>query len=156
MLTRELGRSGIAVSALGFGCWPIGGLIVEDGLSVGWGDVDDDESVRAIHRAIELGVTFFDTAEVYGRSEEVLGRALEGRRGRVVIATKFGRAYDRATHTNRRSPVRSQQLRSKNGARPTPRSRRTRTCSSTTSGPSSRRSRCGRRARGQRLHRTST
>ena len=99
MLTRELGRSGITVSALGFGCWPIGGLIIEDGRSVGWGDVDDDESVRAIHRAMEFGVTFFDTAEVYGRSEEILGRAFERRRDRVVIATKFGRAYDRATHT---------------------------------------------------------
>lgn len=99
MFTRELGRSGIAVSALGFGCWPIGGEIVENGRSVGWGAVDDAESVRAIHRALDLGVTFFDTADVYGRSEEILGRALAGRWGRVVIASKFGRTYDRATHT---------------------------------------------------------
>jgi len=98
MFTRELGRSGIRVSALGFGCWPIGGLIIEDGKSVGWGEVDDDESVRAIHRAIDLGVTFFDTAEVYGRSEEILGRALEGRRDTVVIVSKFGRAYNRERH----------------------------------------------------------
>ena len=98
MLTRKLGRSGIAVSAVGFGCWPIGGLIIEDGKSVGWGDVDDDESIRALHRAVDLGVTFFDTAEAYGRSEDILGRAFAGRRDRVVIATKFGKAYDRARH----------------------------------------------------------
>jgi aryl-alcohol dehydrogenase-like predicted oxidoreductase len=99
MFTRELGRSGIVVSALGFGCWPIGGEIIENGRSVGWGAVDDAESVRAIHRAMDLGVTFFDTADVYGRSEEVLGRALAGRWDRVVIASKFGRTYDRTRHT---------------------------------------------------------
>src|SRR5215212_1527673 len=98
MFTRQLGRSGITVSAVGFGCWPIGGLIIENGKSVGWGDVDDDESIRAIHLAIDLGVSFFDTAEVYGRSEDVLGRALAGRRDQVVIASKFGRAYDRQRH----------------------------------------------------------
>lgn len=98
MFTRQLGRSGIIVSALGFGCWPIGGLIIEDGKSVGWGAVDDNESIRAIHRAIELGVTFFDTAEVYGRSEDILGRTFAGKRDKVVIATKFGRSYDRDRH----------------------------------------------------------
>ncbi|GIH25839.1 oxidoreductase [Acrocarpospora phusangensis] len=99
MVTRTLGRSGIVVSALGFGCWPIGGAIVENGRSVGWGAVDDGESIRAIHQAMDLGVTFFDTADVYGRSEDVLGRALAGRWDQVVIASKFGRTYDRATHT---------------------------------------------------------
>lgn len=98
MFTRTLGRSGIEISALGFGCWPIGGLIIENGKSVGWGSVDDDESVRAIHRAIDLGVTYFDTAEVYGRSEDILGRALAGKRDQVVIATKFGRTYNRERH----------------------------------------------------------
>jgi aryl-alcohol dehydrogenase-like predicted oxidoreductase len=62
MFTRQLGRSGITVSAVGFGCWPIGGLIIEDGKSVGWGDVDDEEAAGAIQRAVDLGVTFFDTA----------------------------------------------------------------------------------------------
>lgn len=76
MLRRELGRSGIAISGLGFGCWAIGGAILEDGKSVGWGDVDDRESLRALQRAFDLGVTFFDTANVYGRSEELLGRAV--------------------------------------------------------------------------------
>src|SRR5215212_3663140 len=98
MFTRELGRSGITVSAVGFGCWPIGGLIIENGKSVGWGTVDDGESIRALHRAIELGVTLFDTAEVYGRSEDILGRAFVGKRDKLVIATKFGRAYDRERH----------------------------------------------------------
>lgn len=86
------------VSALGFGCWPIGGLIIENGKSVGWGKVDDDESIQAIHRAIDLGVTYFDTAEVYGRSEDILGRAFAGKREQVVIATKFGRTYNRERH----------------------------------------------------------
>lgn len=98
MFTRQLGRSGICVSALGFGCWPIGGLIIENGKSVGWGNVDDTESIHAIHRAIDLGVTFFDTAEVYGRSEDILGRAFVGKRDQVVIATKFGRIYNRERH----------------------------------------------------------
>jgi aryl-alcohol dehydrogenase-like predicted oxidoreductase len=98
MFTRVLGRSGIVVSALGFGCWPIGGQIVEHGKSVGWGHVDDGESIRALRRAVELGVTFFDTAEVYGRSEDLLGRAFRGQRHRLVLATKFGRAYNRERH----------------------------------------------------------
>jgi aryl-alcohol dehydrogenase-like predicted oxidoreductase len=98
MLKRKLGHSGIEVSAVGFGCWPIGGAILEFGKQVGWGAVDDEESIRAVHRAIELGVTFFDTAEVYGRSEDILGRAFEGKRDKVVIATKFGRRYDRERH----------------------------------------------------------
>ncbi|MBX3079999.1 MAG: aldo/keto reductase [Anaerolineae bacterium] len=98
MFTRKLGRSGIEVSAVGFGCWPIGGDILEFGKPVGWGTVDDEASIRAVQRAIDLGVTFFDTAEVYGRSEDILGRAFEGRREKVVIATKFGRQYDRERH----------------------------------------------------------
>jgi aryl-alcohol dehydrogenase-like predicted oxidoreductase len=95
-MTRVLGRSGIEVSALGVGCWAIGGPFFEDGRPLGWGEVDDDESVRALRRALELGVTFFDTAAVYGtgHSEEVLGRAFAGRRDEVVIATKFGIAFD--------------------------------------------------------------
>ena len=69
------------------------------GNQAGWGDVDDDESIHAIHRALELGVTFFDTAANYGsgHSERVLGRALAGRRDQVVIATKFGYLVDEET-----------------------------------------------------------
>ncbi len=84
MLTkRRLGRQGLEVSALGLGCM---------GMSQSYGVPDDEESVATIHRALELGVTFFDTAEAYGPylNEELLGRALKGRREQVVIATKFG------------------------------------------------------------------
>jgi aryl-alcohol dehydrogenase-like predicted oxidoreductase len=93
---RVLGRSGIEVSEIGFGCWAIGGLFTLDGRPDGWGVVDDDESVAAVRRALELGVTFFDTADVYGagHSERVLGRALAGHRDGVVIATKFGFTFD--------------------------------------------------------------
>ncbi|HEY4460456.1 MAG TPA: aldo/keto reductase [Pseudonocardiaceae bacterium] len=94
---RVLGRSGIEVSPVGFGCWAIGGpFLGGDGKPAGWGEVDDTESLAAIDRALELGVTFFDTADVYGvgHSEEVLGRALKGRRDQAVIATKFGNVFD--------------------------------------------------------------
>ncbi len=93
---RLLGRSGIEVSEIGFGCWAIGGPVTMNGMADGWGTVDDGESTAAIRRAFDLGVTFFDTADVYGagHSEEVLGRALSGRRDEVVIATKFGYTFD--------------------------------------------------------------
>jgi aryl-alcohol dehydrogenase-like predicted oxidoreductase len=90
--SRKLGHSGIEISAMGIGCWAIGGS--------GWGGgADDEESIRGIHRALELGITFFDTADVYGlgRSERVLGAALTGRRQQAVIATKFGYGWDEAT-----------------------------------------------------------
>ena len=93
-MRRTLGDS--TVSALGFGCWAIGGPFGRDGASAGWGEVDDDVSVAAIHRGLELGVTFFDTADVYGtgHSEQVLGRALGARRDDVAIATKFGNVFE--------------------------------------------------------------
>jgi aryl-alcohol dehydrogenase-like predicted oxidoreductase len=80
---------------MGLGCWAIGGPFWHDGW-VGYGDVDDAESVRAIHRALDLGVTFFDTADAYGcgHSERVLSQALAERRDQVVIATKFGYVPD--------------------------------------------------------------
>ncbi len=96
---RWLGRSGIQVSAMGLGCWAIGGPLWAGDDAVGWGEVDDNESIRAIQRALHLGVSFFDTADVYGagHSERVLGRALAGHRDQVVIATKFGNTFDEAT-----------------------------------------------------------
>ncbi|MEU4602732.1 aldo/keto reductase [Kribbella sp. NPDC023972] len=101
MEKRALGRVGIEVSPVGFGCWAIGGPFTRAGNDepLGWGEVDDDESVRAIRRAVELGVTFFDTADVYGagHSERVLGKALAGMRDQVVIATKWGNTFDEAT-----------------------------------------------------------
>lgn len=80
---RKLGKQGLEVSALGLGCM---------GMSQSYGVPDDQESVATIHRALELGVDFFDTAEVYGPfiNEELVGRALKGRREQAVIATKFG------------------------------------------------------------------
>jgi len=97
--TRQLGRSGIEVSAMGLGCWAIGGVFWRGETPVGWGQVDDEESIRAVHRGLELGVNFFDTADVYGagHSERVLARALEGKRQDVVIATKFANQFDETT-----------------------------------------------------------
>lgn len=97
--TRRLGRLGPEVSAIGMGCWAIGGPFWAGTQPLGWGEVDDKESIAAIHRALELGVTFFDTANIYGcgHSERVLGQALKGVRDRVVIATKFGNTFDEAS-----------------------------------------------------------
>ena len=83
MQLRKLGTQNLTVSALGLGCM---------GMSQSYGTPDDAESIATIHRALELGVNFFDTAEVYGpfKNEELLGRAVKGRRDRAVIATKFG------------------------------------------------------------------
>jgi aryl-alcohol dehydrogenase-like predicted oxidoreductase len=97
--TRTLGRSGIEVSAMGLGCWAIGGRAWRGKQPTGYGHVDDPESIRAIHRALDLGVTFFDTADAYGagHSERILGQALAGRRDRVTIATKFSNTFDEET-----------------------------------------------------------
>jgi aryl-alcohol dehydrogenase-like predicted oxidoreductase len=97
--TRTLGRSGIQVSPLGLGCWAIGGPWTLNGGQAGWGVMDDAESIRAIHAALDLGVNFFDTAANYGagHSERILGQAVQGRRDKVVIATKFGYDVDEAT-----------------------------------------------------------
>ena len=97
MLKRTLGKSKLEVSALGMGCWAIGGPWTWDQpgnepFPAGWGNTDDEESIRAVHAALDLGVNFFDTAANYGagHSEVILGRALKGKREKVVIATKFG------------------------------------------------------------------
>jgi aryl-alcohol dehydrogenase-like predicted oxidoreductase len=96
--TRTLGRSGIEVSALGMGCWAIGGPWTLNGSPAGWSRVDDNESMRAIQRALDMGVNFFDTAANYGagHSERLLGKAFKDRRSQVVIATKFGYQVDEA------------------------------------------------------------
>src|SRR5882757_3062685 len=95
-LTRKLGRSGMDVSGLGIGCWAIGGPFWSGAQPVGWGEVDDEESVRAIRRALELGVNLFDTSDVYGtgHSERILARGLAGHRDDAVIATKWGYTFD--------------------------------------------------------------
>ncbi|MEA3407052.1 MAG: aldo/keto reductase [Chloroflexota bacterium] len=84
MEKRTLGDSDFEVSVFGLGCWPLGG-------GSGWGDQDEKESIATVHAALDHGMTLFDTAEAYnaGRSEEVLGKALEGRRDEALIATKI-------------------------------------------------------------------
>ena len=106
MLKRTLGKSKLEVSALGMGCWAVGGPWTwaqpgRDPYPAGWGNTDDDESIRAIHAALELGVNFFDTAANYGagHSEVILGHALKGRRDEVVIATKFGHIINQQEKT---------------------------------------------------------
>lgn len=101
IMKRKLGRTGIEVSAVGLGCWAIGGQTYMDGKADGWGNVDDAESIRAIHRALELGVNFIDTADAYGigHSEEIVGKAIAGKRDEVVISTKFGYFGNEATRT---------------------------------------------------------
>lgn len=103
---RKLGTSGLSVSPLGLGTWAIGGPFYSGagcryptGAPLGYGDVDDDQSLRAIHCALDLGITLFDTADAYGtgHAERILGKALEGRREKVLIATKFGNTYDERT-----------------------------------------------------------
>lgn len=96
MRNRTLGRSGAEVSPIGMGCWAIGGPFGYGDHPVGWGEVDDAESARAIGRAFELGATLFDTADVYGtgHSERVLGAAVKPFRDQVLIATKWGMTFD--------------------------------------------------------------
>ncbi len=97
---RKLGRQGLEVSAIGLGCM---------GMSQSYGPADETESIATLHRAIALGCTFFDTAEVYGpfANEELLGRALSARREQVVLATKFGFRIENGQDGRHRQPPRA-------------------------------------------------
>ena len=88
MQTRQLGKSEVHVSPVIFGAWAIGGWM--------WGGTDEDKSIEAIHAALDAGITTIDTAAIYGQgySEELVGRAIKGRRDKVVIATKCGMRWD--------------------------------------------------------------
>ncbi|MBV9585664.1 MAG: aldo/keto reductase, partial [Alphaproteobacteria bacterium] len=98
---RRFGRTGLRISAIGFGCWEIGGT---------YGRIDESQFQRAVAQAIDNEITCFDTAEAYGMglSEETLARALAGRRNEVVIATKFGVGYEEMP--NRRDSSRARVL----------------------------------------------
>jgi len=94
---RTLGRTGLTVSEVGFGGWAIGGpFTLGKELQAGWGVVDDSQSIKALETAFDLGVTFYDTADVYGwgHSEELIGKVFKNKRDKVVIATKVGNKID--------------------------------------------------------------
>jgi len=101
---RKLGSQGLEVSEIGLGCM---------GMSQSYGPADETESIATIHRAIDLGCTFFDTAEVYGphANELLLGRALAGKRDRVVIATKFGFRIENGTQVGTELDSRPEHIR---------------------------------------------
>lgn len=96
MNSRPLGRTGLTVSEIGFGTWGLGG---NTGGAVAYGPTDDHESLRALRAALDRGITFYDTSDIYGfgHSEQLLGEAFAGKRDRVVIATKAGFVDGRGT-----------------------------------------------------------
>ncbi len=91
MQYRQFGNTDLLVSEIGFGAWAIGGGAMIGSTAIGWGDADDTQSKYAIHRALDLGINFFDTADIYGlgHSEDLLGGLLGGRH-EIIIATKVG------------------------------------------------------------------
>lgn len=108
---RRLGRNGPLVSAVGVGTWALGGPFTVDGRDAGWGDVDDQRSVRALHTAVDHGATLIDTAAIYGtgHSERIIGRALTqlpgASRDRIVVATKFGLVFDEQSRSGEGNDV---------------------------------------------------
>ena len=91
MRYRKFGNTDLQVSEIGFGSWAIGGGAMIGETPIGWGDADDNTSVRAIHAALDAGINFFDTADIYGlgHSEEILGKTI-GKEKEILIATKGG------------------------------------------------------------------
>lgn len=99
MITRKLGAHGTETAAVGIGTWAIGGQFWAGDQPLGWGTADDEESVRALRRAFELGATLFDTSDAYGigRSERLIATALGHYRDEITIATKWGNVYNEET-----------------------------------------------------------
>ena len=97
MQTRKLGYTDLYLTTVGLGTWAIGG----GGWAYGWGPQDDADSIRTIQRALDLGINWIDTAAVYGlgHSEEIVGKAIRGRRDQVIIATKCGLVWDEGSTT---------------------------------------------------------
>lgn len=95
-MKRNLGKSNIKASAIGLGCFPLGGLFYHKGEPWSHGEVNEKVGVEAIKRGLDLGINLFDTSDVYGcgKSEKLLGKAIKGRREEVVIATKFSSVWD--------------------------------------------------------------
>ncbi len=91
MQYRKFGNTDMVVSEIGFGAWAIGGGAMIGNTAIGWGDTDDNVSINAIHTALDIGINFFDTADIYGlgHSEELLGKTI-GNKKEVIIATKVG------------------------------------------------------------------
>src|SRR6187549_2611548 len=91
MQYRKFGNTDLVVSEIGFGAWAIGGGAMIGNTAIGWGDTDDNVSIKAIHTALDAGINFFDTADIYGlgHSEELLGKAISNKKN-VIIATKVG------------------------------------------------------------------
>ena len=97
---RKIPKLKVETSALGVGTWAIGGPNAwNDGTARGWGNTNDEESIKALNRAFELGVRLFDTADLYGcgHSEELVGRALENYRDEIILTTKFGNTFNPKT-----------------------------------------------------------
>lgn len=115
--TRSLGAGGRQLSAVGVGTWALGGPFTFDGRDAGWGEVEDAESIRALHAAIESGVTLIDTAPAYGtgHSERVIGQALTALPARVresvAVATKFGLRIDESRRSGGGTDVRPEAIR---------------------------------------------
>ena len=96
---RILGKTGAKVSEIGFGAWAIGGSSVAAGVEWGWGETPETDAIAALHRARELGVNFFDTADVYGngRSEQIIGKAFAGNWKDLLVASKCGNVVRNGT-----------------------------------------------------------
>src|SRR5689334_5475134 len=91
MQYRKFGNTDLLVSEIGFGAWAIGGGAMIGKTAIGWGEVDDEESQKAVYRSLDLGINFFDTADIYGlgHSEDILGKII-GPMKEIIVATKVG------------------------------------------------------------------